>query len=320
MPGPTHSGPGSGRLAGNADCVRCHPQQAAEWRSSQHRSAHTDPDYQRVVVHERGSFCQTCHAPEAPPQTTPSSDDGAVGVACVTCHVPAGVDGVLAAPGSMHTEAHTLVRTAEFAAVDACAGCHQFAFPRNPDVDMQATVTEHAESAFADTPCADCHMPWTGEGPERHRDHTFAASRDPQMLQAAVVVDAERNDGAVTLRLSPGRIGHAFPTGDLFRRLWVDVEVLDPHGEALAYDGRALARRFTRGGGHLLGDDRPGAPSQREHGGAIEARFELGEVARSRSIRWQVFHQRVALPLDGDEAELFGQTLVTSGVLAPRQP
>lgn len=312
MPGPKSTAPKPGRIAGNADCVRCHPQQATEWQSSQHRSAHTDPDYQRVVVHERGAFCQTCHAPEASPATMPSPDAGALGVACVTCHVPEG-DHVLAAPGSSPPEAHAIIRTAAFAGVDACAGCHQFNFPQNPDVAMQATVTEHAQSAFADTPCADCHMPWTGEGVARHRDHTFSASRDPQMLRSAVVVEAERDVDGVTLRLFPGRIGHAFPTGDLFRRLWVDVEALDEDGESLAYDGRALARRFTRGGGQLLDDDRPGA-----HEGPVVLRFELGDVALGHPIRWQLFHQRVALPLDGDDADLFGQTLVTSGVLAPR--
>lgn len=311
MPGPTRAAPMPGRIAGNADCVRCHPKQAAEWQSSQHRSAHTDPDYQQVVVHERGAFCQTCHAPEASPESTPSPDAGALGVACVTCHVPEG-DHVLAAPGSSRTEAHAIVRTTAFAGVDACAGCHQFAFPQNPDVDMQATVTEHARSAFADTPCADCHMPWTGEGTARHRDHSFVASRDQHMLRSAVEVEAERDGDGVTLRLSPGRIGHAFPTGDLFRRLWVEVEVLDAHGDELAYDGRALGRRFTRGGGHLLRDDRPGAQER-----PVEVRFELGSVALDHPVRWRLFHQRVALPLDGDDADLFGQTLVTSGVIAP---
>lgn len=51
-----------------------------------------------------------------------------------------------------------------------------------------------------------------------HRSYGFAATRDPDFLrQAARAV----RDGATTLvlPLAPGAVGHAFPTGDLFRRL-----------------------------------------------------------------------------------------------------
>jgi hypothetical protein len=317
MPGPTHTDPAPGRAALNDACVRCHPLQSAEWSASQHRSAHTDPDYQRAVALEREDFCQSCHAPEAAPVDEPAAAEGAIGVACVTCHVPHGTEPVLAVPGTRTTEAHALARVDAFAGVDACAGCHEFAFPRQPDVAMQATVTEHAQSAFAATACADCHMPWLGEGRSRHRDHAFAASRSPEMLRSAVVVDARRGDGGIVeLRLTPGHVGHAFPTGDLFRRLWVDAEVVDADGDAIAYDGRALGRRFARSGGHMIGDDRPGAPALR--GGVAEVVFDLGELGATHAIRWRVMHQRVELPLEGDEAKLFGETLVTRGELPPR--
>lgn len=316
MPRPTHADPAPGRAALNDGCARCHPLQAAEWQSSEHRTAHTDPDYQRSLVRERESFCQSCHAPEAAPATRPSNVEGTMGVACVTCHVPHGGDTVLAVPGpGATTDTHALARVPGFADVDACAGCHEFAFPKNPDVAMQATVTEHALSAFPDVPCAECHMPWIGTGDERHRNHAFAASRDVEMLRSAVVVVATRSGSTVALRLAPGRIGHAFPTGDLFRRLWVDAEVTDGDGDSVAYDGRALGRRFSRSGGHMLGDDRPGAPALHDRGGVVDVTFDLGGAATGQTIRWRVMHQRVELPLEGDEAEIFGETLVTQGEL-----
>ncbi len=318
LPGPTHAAVVPGRGALNDDCARCHPEHAAEWIASQHRTAHSDPDYQRAVARERGEFCQSCHAPEASAGHAPTATQAALGVACVTCHLPAGAEAVLAAPGASAHDGHDSFASAEFASVGACAGCHEFAFPFNPTVAMQATVTEHAASPFADTPCADCHMPWTGQGETRHRDHSFAASRDPAMLRAAVDVEAKRGSaGEIALTLTPGRIGHAFPTGDLFRRLWIDVEAIDDNGDGVAYDGRALGRRFTRSGGHLLEDDRPGAPALRASDGAVEVAFTLGESADLLPIRWRVVHQRVDLPLDGDDAQLFGETLVVSGELPP---
>jgi hypothetical protein len=311
MPGPTAAAPAPGRAALNDGCVRCHSQQAEEWAASQHRTAHTDPDYQRALASERGDFCQTCHAPEAAPGREPARSEGTMGVACVTCHVPHGTDRVLAVPDPRASgSTHAVTRLAAFADVDACAGCHELAFPSNPDVAMQATISEHARSEFADVACADCHMPWIGSGSERHRSHAFAASRDPQMLRDAVVVDAQRDGSTVSLRLAPGRIGHAFPTGDLFRRLWVDAEAVDDEGDTFAYDGRALGRRFTRSGGRMLADDRPGAQD-----GVVEVTFDLGDDAKALPIRWRILHQRVEQPLEGDEAEIFGETLVHAGEL-----
>jgi Cytochrome c554 and c-prime len=322
MPGPIVTAPVSGRVALNDGCVTCHTPQAAEWRASQHRSAHDDPDFLRAMLHERQSFCRSCHAPEADPARTPERSVGAIGVACVTCHLPHGIDpadGTLAVPGRSTPDAapgHALLRVEAFAGVDACGGCHEFSFPRVPALAMQSTLTEHAQSRFAAVPCAECHMPWVGEGPQRHRSHAFAASRDPVMLGSAVDVRAERAPGGrIVLQLTPGRIGHAFPTGDLFRRLWVDVEAVDADGDGVAYDGQALARHFAGPGRPLVLDNRPGAPAQHAHAGVVDVTFELGAEVDARAIVWRVLHQRVELPLAGDDAEIFGETVVHEGRL-----
>jgi hypothetical protein len=213
---------------------------------------------------------------------------------------------------------HPVTRIAGFADVEACGGCHEFDFPRTPALAMQSTLTEHAGSAYAATPCAECHMPWVGDGAQRHRSHAFAASRDPAMLRAAIDVQARREPGGrVSLQLTPGRIGHAFPTGDLFRRLWVDVEAQDGDGDEVAYDARALARHFAGPGGPITHDDRPGAPALRDRDGVVDVAFDLGASADDHAIVWRVVHQRVALPHEGDDAEIFGETVVTEGRLDP---
>lgn len=329
MPGPTTAAPAPDRVALNDGCVRCHAPQAAEWEASQHRSAYADPDFLHAVATERGPFCRGCHAPEADPARVPAQAEGTIGVACVTCHVPHGSDASMLAEGTLAATTptratpapHPVTRTAAFADVDACGGCHEFAFPRTPALAMQSTLTEHAASRFAATPCAECHMPWVdssvgspSDGAARHRSHAFAASRDPAMLRAAIDVQAVREPGGrVSLRLTPGRIGHAFPTGDLFRRLWVDVQAQDEDGDEVAYDARALTRHFAGPGGPITHDDRPGATALRD--GIVDVAFELGAAVDEHPIAWRVVHQRVALPHDGDDAEIFGEIVVTEGRL-----
>lgn len=316
MPGPARAARAPERVDANAGCVRCHPRQAAEWSASQHRTAYTDPEFQRALVRERPVFCRGCHAPEADPSRPPDVARGSLGVGCVSCHVPDGTTAVLAAPGEHAPAPHAVVRSAAFGEVEACASCHEFAFPRTPEVPMQSTVTEHRHSRFADRSCGACHMPWVGDGAARHRDHGFAASRDPAMLRAALEISTTREPpGRVRVRVGPGAVGHAVPTGDLFRRLWIEVEAGDD-GEL--YDARALSRHVLDD--RLVGDDRPGAPALAHRGGVSEIELDLGDAAIDRTITWRIYHQRVELPLDGDDALVFGETLVAEGQLSPTQP
>src|SRR5436190_15942966 len=51
--------------------------------------------------------------------------------------------------------------------------------------------------------------------------HRFAASRDRDFLAKALEVSVERKEGSAFFTLTARDVGHAFPTGDLFRRLVV---------------------------------------------------------------------------------------------------
>jgi len=309
MPGPAA---GSGRAAAarlNRACERCHVDVAAEWRASLHRAAYTDASFVAAHAREPAAFCRECHAPEADPRRLPSPALARLGVGCVTCHQPGSV--VLAAPRSdrsivTETAPHPVQRDLRFATADACAQCHEFTFADGREL-MQSTVSEHRASAYPERPCADCHMPSSGG----RRDHTFAASRSPAMLRRALVVATSRAGSEVTLELGPGEIGHAFPTGDLFRRLRVTIEVIDERGTPLSRETRDLARHFDERG-RLIRDDRVGA-----HGASVNLHVDLGPVARGRLIRWQVAHERVAF-FGADGAEVEGSTLIASGVLLDR--
>jgi len=117
-----------------------------------------------------------------------------------------------------------------------CGGCHQFRFLEATDPEMiayadgwlQDTVGEwsRSDAARRGITCQDCHMPRRGQ----HRSHRFPGMYDRELVASAVEVEvgARRRGGRVRVDVSiaGGAIGHAFPTGDLFReavfRVWTE--------------------------------------------------------------------------------------------------
>ncbi|WP_437986970.1 multiheme c-type cytochrome [Sorangium sp. So ce117] len=312
-------------VAVNRDCERCHAEIAREWRGSKHQHAYVDAPFQAALAKEPLPFCRGCHAPEARSSRPPPPERAELGVACVTCHV---VDGApLAVPAladedqgspspasrSSSPVPHPVLRDPRFASAAACGGCHEFAFPdhaaRRAPEPMQLTLTEHAASAYADVPCARCHMPLAGEGPSAHRSHAFASSRDPEAARRALRVQAERaSPTAARLTLRTAHVGHAFPTGDLFRRLLVRAEVLGEDYAVIASARRFLARRFAETPGPLgararttASDDRPGAPALA--GAPVVVELELGPAAAQLPIQYEIVYQRVAHASDGREED-----------------
>lgn len=285
----------------NAACETCHVDIAAEWQSSLHRRAHTDAAYQTQFAVEPLPFCTGCHAPEADPEAPVPEALSEIGVGCVTCHV-VGSD-VLAAPADAPgpSRHHAVRRQPAFATAAACAGCHEFGFPSAQDraLKMQATVSEHAASAFADRSCATCHMPLT-EGPHdgAHRSHAFAASRDAATLRSAVDVYVSLHDDTVRFELKPVGVGHALPTGDMLRRIALRLAVHDAAGNLVEEHEHHLTRHFgfvrsahkplTR---VVLDDDRPGASA---HGGKHVHR--LRESPPGGSVHYRVRYERVHDP------------------------
>ena len=301
-----------------------------------HAQADVDPVYRRALAIEPLAFCRGCHAPEASPLTDAPAHLSQIGVSCVTCHVTgAGTDGAVlagAAPDPAFARPgvapHPVRRDEKFTTPAACATCHEFNFPdsklrRTPE-RMQSTVSEHAASPASQVACARCHMP-AADGPSgRHKSHVFAASRDPAMLRAAVTARAERTAPTrISITLTPAGVGHAFPTGDLFRRLVVSAEAVGDDWAVVGEGSRPLNRRFRLTqlapgylGRVLVGDDRVGV------GPTSVVELDLGDAARGRTLAWRVEYQRVEHPVGTDESGgsvVADTTLITSGVL-PASP
>jgi hypothetical protein len=163
------------------------------------------------------------------------------------------------------------------------------------------------------------------DGPDgRHRSHAFSVLSDPAMIRRAARVSAERTgDATVAVTLAPGEAGHAFPTGDLFRRLEVRAIALAP-GAAPAKPV-VLARRFVdqprEEDGHLtvervcVGDDRVPPPGGRP----VRVVLELPSPARGADVKWQVVYQRMSTPMANafGVSQVLDEIVVAEGVARP---
>lgn len=321
MPGPAPQRRNRDAVAHNEECVACHGDVAAEWQGSLHREAYTAREFQHALRNEPLPVCRGCHAPEADPRR-PEPALAAIGVACVTCHVPAG-DEVLSAreQGAPLTAPHPVRREAAFAGAGACAGCHEFTFSdRRPVPEyMQTTIREHAVSSRRDRSCADCHMQRAADG---HRTHGFAASRDAAWMRSVVTVSAVRpmaDRVEVTLDLREDRVGHAFPTGDLLRRLAITVEVA--RAGPRRPQRRYLARHWTTArfaGGPPVrseaSDDRLGVGEDPR-----TLVFELSAADAKQAVRWRVDYERVEAIVGPSEhgAIVVGNINLGEGSLPP---
>ena len=166
---------------------------------------------------------------------------------------------------------------------------------------MQRTIEEHRASPFANVSCATCHMPALPNGA---RGHGFRVASDPMMLKRAVVARASRDGDHVVVDLRPGEVGHAFPTGDLFRRLLVVAEVTGDDYELIAHAERPLTRHFRREARvqREIGDDRVQQPQRVD--------LVLGPEAREHPIAWRVEWQRVQSMKGRESASSSQRTLV----------
>ena len=302
----------------NQACVDCHPDAAETWQGSLHQRAWVEPAFQTSYAREPLAFCRTCHAPRADPALEPPAELATLGVDCVSCHVRDGVVHTGPASPSAAPAPHALTREVDFG-TNACADCHQFEFPRKahrvPSTLMQKTMLEHEGSEWAELTCADCHFPERDDGLGEGRDHGLSISRNVDLLRNSLVAEVERAESdRVRFTLESNGVGHRFPTGDLFRRLELRVELLDDAGEVFATERRYLARHFesvTDGHG-LIGEARDDRLA-----GSAQIELKVPRASEAAALRWSVHYQRVdsrdhAHP---ERSKLAGEVELASGLV-----
>ncbi len=291
-------------LPTDAGCARCHEEIAAEQDASLHHNAWQNAYFARAYAEEKTPFCRKCHAPGADPEAEPPAAAREAGVGCTTCHVvPAGVVGTRAM--AAQEKGHAVLGDPRLATPAACGACHDFAFPGPPGVTtgpMQDTLGEHRRSTESGKPCQECHMPLVpSRGGGSHRSHAFRVQGDAAMLAKAVVVkEATLEDGQLRLSLAPGTLGHAFPTGDLFRRAEVRATPLDASGKDLSGGAGHPAFATSR---EVLGRTFAPAPLGKS-GMAVTVQRSDTRLAGPRTIvlavppgtrraKWQIVWQRL---------------------------
>jgi hypothetical protein len=279
-------------------------------------------------------FCTGCHAPESDATAPVPAALSHLGVGCVTCHVVG--DQILATAAPRANEArpaspHAVTRTVGFDGSVGCGGCHEFAFPETAHdarpLLMQATMKEHARSGYADRSCASCHMPLIA-GPREgaHRSHRFAASRDEAVVRSAIRIEEGPFVGnTLVLTLHPGVIGHAFPTGDMLRRLALVIDVVDARGRAVEHAEHHFQRHFGFAREPfkaprkiLVKDDRVGASGS----APLVFRYAARERPPGGQLRYALRYERVSDPSGGPRGEAIveGSILLAEGALPLAAP
>lgn len=321
LPGPAPQRRGVNIAQENKACESCHSEIAQEWRSSLHRQSWTEPSFQRALAIEPLPFCQSCHAPEANVLHKPDAWSANMGVTCVTCHL---VEHEIISGTSNHhppqVAPHAVTRSEAFGHVGACQRCHEFQFPdvhrRTRTEFMQSTIQEHRGSTYRDVSCASCHMLTVGNGQRRHRSHAFGITRNEQALRQALTVKAQRTSCTnLEFTLIPNGVGHAFPTGDLFRRIEIRVEILNQLNQVQSIRIHYLRRHF---------EVEQQLPNRWVKTARVDNRIfglttfsvKLPIVDCTYRLRWNVTYQRVEHmgPRDETSATVAGEIVLATGV------
>lgn len=270
-------------------CAGCHVREAEEWRGSMHRAAFTNDLFRASYANDRLAFCVGCHAPHVASRDGDTFEAIATragadrGIDCVDCH--RGGHGSNASIGT-----------------SSCASCHEF-FQPNAREALQSTMTEHARSEFAGVSCADCHM-----GGRGGKDHRFLAGvRNVERMRAAITIAVDRTPGGVRVVLVTNGVGHAFPTGDLFRRLRLQIDALDDEGRIDDQTEILFGRTFAEQGGVRVNVEDRRVVDKRVEEHAVP--FALGKNARYRLLYDRVLAERSGHAIIGDSTLLFEGTI-----------
>ncbi len=300
------AGPQAAAGVSPRQCEGCHLEVAAEWRESLHAQAFRDRVFHAEFAPHPAEECVACHAPLATDRVSPAQADTDQGITCISCHLDGGGH-ILAGMRPSRAAAsapHAVVRSRQLGSVDQCATCHEFAFPETPaagglpydaNVLQQATRTEweHTGAARRGETCASCHMPRNADGRVDHR--ALGVSAELLARSLSITARASRDGGELVLRLTlrARHVGHAVPTGDVFRQLVVRAEV---NGETRRV---ALQRYF--GVRHVDGDLRMSEIDDTRvfPGRARVVTLRLPAAARGEPVRWSLAHARLDLDIAG---------------------
>lgn len=258
------------------ECGECHAEIYAEWSTSMHARAWTDPYYQIDFAFDGSQqICLNCHTPlqsqqenlvlgfrdaeKFKPILAPNEafnrDLQAEGVTCAVCHVKG--DTIVGPHGDTRAPHPTRRDEGMTDGFGACTRCHVVSgnrwdtFYRIPPC---GTVAEIEEGGPAIPNCSGCHMPAvvrpTGDGgvPRPGRKHLWKGGHDPATVRQAVdvkleILDAKGGPGRrAAITLTNVGADHYLPTGTPDRHLTVEFRLKSDDGEILKIQRHVLKR------------------------------------------------------------------------------
>ncbi|MCX7633513.1 MAG: cytochrome c family protein [Turneriella sp.] len=216
-------------MTSSKDCAPCHTLVYRNWQKTRHRLALTNELYKESHAREPSPWCVNCHAPLRMIGSEKIPYRGEEGISCLVCHVRGGkvLTGAIPMPKNGKI-VHDYRIDPQFKDERLCENCHEFNFPTAASAlsegkdfhyttqPMQATVSEYRQSSYyGKVSCQGCHLFRDSE-----HSHTFPGGHAIDRLRNDLKIEALRqSENSLTLRILAHGIGHAFPTGDLFRTL-----------------------------------------------------------------------------------------------------
>ncbi|NMO17512.1 hypothetical protein HPC49_27280 [Pyxidicoccus fallax] len=218
-------------------CEACHTEQHEAWSQSRHRGSVDNPVYLAGFAAEPHARCMYCHAPgpeqskallrqratlvrERSLASVPKTSLAHEGISCVTCHLRG--EEVLTPNAGTTSDAHPLRHAPAMAESSFCASCHEFL--GHDVVDGRTVLNEERlqttwsewtawRARGGEGTCQGCHMPG--------KAHTFRGAYDLDYLRGALSLRVEPARGRLVAVVESRGVGHSFPTGDVFRHLWL---------------------------------------------------------------------------------------------------
>lgn len=216
------------KIPKSVECGSCHKEIYRDWNSSRHRVSFTNELYQDSHKKEPMDWCVNCHAPflKLGGEVSNLEDriNSAEGISCAVCHVRE--EKIIVSKLPKKQTAHQYKEEKILAKSEFCESCHDFNFPKKnlvkgkikySNMVMQGTYKEYKDSFyFGKESCQDCHIP-KQNGIKRH---FFRGGHDKEFLNKTFFAELNLiSENLYELKLIAKNLGHAFPTGDLFRNL-----------------------------------------------------------------------------------------------------
>jgi hypothetical protein len=225
-------------LSDSKSCQTCHKTEYENWFNSRHKVAFTNELYTESHEREPRQWCVNCHAPlsDLSKETNPFQNRilKEEGISCNVCHVRNQKILISKLPilKKNQTEySHDYEILPELSRSEFCASCHEFNFPtlaatksdknfQYSHLPMQETFSEFKKSYLSKFgECQTCHLRSNSS-----ESHSFFGGHDASKLSTSIFINIERvSKNTIRVDLITQGIAHAFPTGDLFRTLRVQL-------------------------------------------------------------------------------------------------